>query len=90
MESLQEIRKMFPAAQNKVFLNHAAMSPLPIPAIRAMQKFMKEFSQTATVRREDFDEHSRDRKDSHPKQQEGGNKCDELRLDQLCPPVSVP
>ena len=56
MESLQEVRKMFPVVQNKVFLNHAAMSPLPIPAIRAMQKFMKEFSQTATVRREDFDE----------------------------------
>ncbi len=56
MESLHEIRRMFPVVKNKIFLNHAAMSPLPKPAIRAMQNFIKEFSQTATVRREDFDE----------------------------------
>jgi len=47
MKSLQKIRKMFPIVQSKVFLNHAAMSPLPKPAIQAMQKFTKEFSETA-------------------------------------------
>ena len=56
MKSLQKIRKMFPIVQNKIFMNHAAMSPLPKPAIKAMQKFTKEFSETGTIRREDFDE----------------------------------
>ncbi|NIV44212.1 aminotransferase class V-fold PLP-dependent enzyme, partial [Candidatus Bathyarchaeota archaeon] len=50
MKKLQKIREMFPIVQSKVFLNHAAMSPLPKPAIQAMQKFTKEFSETAAFR----------------------------------------
>jgi len=43
---------MFPIVQNKIFLNHAATSPLPKPAVQAMQKFAKEFSETGTMRGE--------------------------------------
>lgn len=49
---------MFPIVQNKIFLNHAAMSPLPKPAIQAMRKFTKEFSETATIQ-EDLNEPKR-------------------------------
>ncbi|MFB0514353.1 MAG: aminotransferase class V-fold PLP-dependent enzyme, partial [Candidatus Bathyarchaeia archaeon] len=59
MKSLQKIRKMFPIVQNKIFMNHAAMSPLPKPAIQAMQKFTKEFSETATIQEEDPNEPKR-------------------------------
>jgi len=37
-------------------MNHAAMSPLPKPAIQAMQKFTKEFSETGTIQEEDPNE----------------------------------
>ncbi len=50
MKNLQKIREMFPIVQNKIFMNHAAMSPLPKPAIQAIQKFTKEFSETATFK----------------------------------------
>lgn len=50
MKNLQKIRKMFPIVQNKIFLNHAATSPLPKPTVQAMQKFAKEFSETGTMR----------------------------------------
>ncbi len=32
------------------FMNHAGMSPLPKPAVQAMQRFAKEFSETATIK----------------------------------------
>ncbi len=49
MGNLQRIRKMFLIVQDKIFLNHAAMSPLPKPVLRAMQKFARDFSETGIM-----------------------------------------
>lgn len=42
-------RDVFHSAK-KIFMSHAAMSPLPKPAIQAVQKFTREFSETGTIR----------------------------------------
>ncbi|MBX5321088.1 MAG: aminotransferase class V-fold PLP-dependent enzyme [Candidatus Bathyarchaeota archaeon] len=44
MESLERIRELFPIVKNKVFLNHAAQSPLPKPVADAMRKYIEDFS----------------------------------------------
>jgi len=36
METLKDVRHLFPITQRCIFLNHAATSPLPIPAVEAM------------------------------------------------------
>jgi selenocysteine lyase/cysteine desulfurase len=45
MESIEEFRQNFPITKNKIYLNHAAHSPLPKPAINAMRKHIEELSQ---------------------------------------------
>lgn len=49
MRNIQELRAQFPITQSKVFLNHAAQSPLPKPVLAAMHDFMEEFSTTGTM-----------------------------------------
>lgn len=44
MENLEKIRELFPIVKNKVFLNHAAQSPLPKPVADAMHKYIEDFS----------------------------------------------
>jgi len=44
MIDVQSIREKFPVAKNKVFLNHAGVSPLSTPVLDAMQASLKEFS----------------------------------------------
>ncbi|MDI6904409.1 MAG: aminotransferase class V-fold PLP-dependent enzyme [Candidatus Bathyarchaeia archaeon] len=44
MEDIEKIREQFPITKNKVFLNHAAQSPLPKPVADAVRKFVDEFS----------------------------------------------
>lgn len=44
MEDIEEIREQFPITKNKVFLNHAAQSPLPKPVADALRKCVDEFS----------------------------------------------
>lgn len=44
MQSIEEIRELFPITKNKVFLNHAARSPLPKPVVEAVQKYLFELS----------------------------------------------
>jgi selenocysteine lyase/cysteine desulfurase len=44
MQDFQKIREQFPITRNKVFLNHAAMSPLPKPVADAVHKYAEEFS----------------------------------------------
>ena len=41
MESIEEVRRNFPIVKNKVFLNHAAHSPLPKPVFEAMMNYLK-------------------------------------------------
>lgn len=45
MEDLERLRQNFPVTRNKVYLNHAAHSPLPKPVRDAMCKCVEEFSE---------------------------------------------
>ena len=45
MENVEGVRQNFPITKNKVYLNHAAHSPLPKPAADAMRKHIEELSQ---------------------------------------------
>ncbi|MDI6805284.1 MAG: aminotransferase class V-fold PLP-dependent enzyme [Candidatus Bathyarchaeia archaeon] len=44
MENIDKIRELFPVTKNKVFLNHAAQSPLPKPVADAVCKYAEDFS----------------------------------------------
>ncbi len=44
MESINGIREKFPITKNKVFLNHAATSPLPQPAVDAIRRCISKIS----------------------------------------------
>ena len=46
MDDVEKIREQFPVTKNKVFLNHAAESPLPKPVAEAVSKYANEFSNT--------------------------------------------
>jgi selenocysteine lyase/cysteine desulfurase len=49
MEKIEKIREQFPITKNKVFLNHAAQSPLPKPVADAVRKFADDFSNFGTT-----------------------------------------
>jgi len=49
VENVEKIREQFPITKNKVFLNHAAQSPLPKPVADAVRKFVDEFSNFGTT-----------------------------------------
>jgi selenocysteine lyase/cysteine desulfurase len=44
MENIQKIREQFPITKNKVFLNHAAQSPLPKPVADTVRRYVDDFS----------------------------------------------
>jgi selenocysteine lyase/cysteine desulfurase len=44
-----EVRELFPIVKNKVFLNHAAQSPLPKPVAEAVKKYVEDFSMFGNV-----------------------------------------
>ena len=44
MKDMESVREQFPVTKNKVFLNHAAESPLPKPVADAVHKYVEEFS----------------------------------------------
>lgn len=44
MDNAQKIREQFPVTENKVFLNHAAQSPLPKPVADAIHRYTDDFS----------------------------------------------
>ena len=49
MKNIQTIREQFPTAKNKIFMNHAAISPPPKPVLEAMQNHLEEFSKTGII-----------------------------------------
>jgi cysteine desulfurase/selenocysteine lyase len=49
MENIHMIREQFPITKNKVFLNHAAQSPLPKPVADAVRRFADDFSNFGTT-----------------------------------------
>ena len=55
MENLKKIRELFPVTKSRIFLNHAAESPLPKPVTEAICKFAEKFS--------NFGEYSKDLSD---------------------------
>jgi len=44
MENMEEVREQFPITRNRVFLNHAAHSPLPKPVAEAILRYVNESS----------------------------------------------
>ncbi|MEM3578422.1 MAG: aminotransferase class V-fold PLP-dependent enzyme [Candidatus Bathyarchaeia archaeon] len=44
MQNIEKMRELFPITKNKVFLNHAAQSPLPKPVAGVMHKCVEDFS----------------------------------------------
>jgi selenocysteine lyase/cysteine desulfurase len=44
MDDIEKVREQFPVTKSKVFLNHAAESPLPKPVAEAVRKYANEFS----------------------------------------------
>ncbi|MEM3597165.1 MAG: aminotransferase class V-fold PLP-dependent enzyme [Candidatus Bathyarchaeia archaeon] len=44
MQNIKQIRELFPITRNKVFLNHAAQSPLPKSVADVMHKCVEDFS----------------------------------------------
>jgi selenocysteine lyase/cysteine desulfurase len=49
MEDMEKIREQFPVTKNKVFLNHAAQSPLPKPVVDAIGKYTNGFLNFGTT-----------------------------------------
>jgi len=49
MENITQVRDQFPITKNKVFLNHAAMSPPPKPVADAVRKCLDDFSNFGTT-----------------------------------------
>src|SRR4030095_5746889 len=41
-EEIEEIRRLFPVTENFIYLNHAAVGPLSVPASQAAQEFLGE------------------------------------------------
>ncbi|MBS7653832.1 MAG: aminotransferase class V-fold PLP-dependent enzyme [Candidatus Bathyarchaeia archaeon] len=42
MMSIRDVRGEFPILKNKIFLNHASVSPLPLRTVEAMKKFIND------------------------------------------------
>ena len=56
MENVNAIRELFPVVKNKVFLNHAAQSPLPKPVADAVKRCVEEFSLFGNVSTSEWDD----------------------------------
>ena len=48
MDDILKIREQFPVTESKVFLNHAAQSPLPKPVAEAIHRYTDDFSKFGT------------------------------------------
>jgi len=48
MDNVQNIREQFPITESKVFLNHAAQSPLPKPVADAIHRYTDDYSKFGT------------------------------------------
>ncbi|HDO41794.1 MAG TPA: aminotransferase class V-fold PLP-dependent enzyme [Candidatus Bathyarchaeota archaeon] len=52
---IHDVRKQLPIVERKIFLNHAATSPLPICAAKAMRKFLSDKIRFQSIRDIDLD-----------------------------------
>ena len=48
--NIDEIRKDFPIVENRIFLNHAGISPLPRPVIEAIRRYLDESPRLGTYK----------------------------------------
>ena len=44
-----EVRALFPITERSIYFNHAAVSPLPVPAIRAIEAQLKDVHENGSV-----------------------------------------
>ncbi|MEM3770241.1 MAG: aminotransferase class V-fold PLP-dependent enzyme [Candidatus Bathyarchaeia archaeon] len=56
MENVDAVRELFPIVKNKIFLNHAAQSPLPKPVADAVKKCVENFSFFGGVSTSEWDD----------------------------------
>ncbi|MEM3727609.1 MAG: aminotransferase class V-fold PLP-dependent enzyme [Candidatus Bathyarchaeia archaeon] len=56
MENIENIRSLFPVVKNRVFLNHAAQSPLPKPVADAVKRCVEDFSAFGSVSTSEWDD----------------------------------
>jgi len=56
MENIDAVRELFPIVKNKVFLNHAAQSPLPKPVADAVKRCVEDFSAFGNVSIPEWDD----------------------------------
>jgi len=59
MENIDAIRELFPVVKNKVFLNHAAQSPLPKPVADAVKRCLEEFSMFGNVSTSEWEDYGK-------------------------------
>jgi cysteine desulfurase/selenocysteine lyase len=52
MENVERIREQFPITEHKVFLNHAAQSPIPKPVADVIRRYVDEASNFGTAQKE--------------------------------------
>ena len=45
---VEKIREQFPVTRNRVFMNHAAQSPLPKPVADVVRRYVDDFSNFGT------------------------------------------
>ncbi|MEM2947734.1 MAG: aminotransferase class V-fold PLP-dependent enzyme, partial [Candidatus Bathyarchaeia archaeon] len=56
MENIDAVRMLFPIVKHKVFLNHAAQSPLPKPVADAVKRFVEDFATFGSVSTSEWDD----------------------------------
>lgn len=59
MENINAVRMLFPIVKNKVFLNHAAQSPLPKPVADAVKRFVEDFAAFGSVSTSEWDDYGK-------------------------------
>jgi len=56
MENINAVRELFPIVKNKIFLNHAAQSPLPKPVADVVKRCVEDFSAFGNVSTSEWDD----------------------------------
>ena len=59
LENINAIRELFPIVKHKVFLNHAAQSPLPRPVADAVKRCVEDFSAFGSVSTAEWDDYGK-------------------------------
>jgi selenocysteine lyase/cysteine desulfurase len=55
MFDFTKYRKLFPAAEKYIYLNHASTGPLPLPAVQAISNLAKKYSEQGTIKWQEYE-----------------------------------